>query len=645
MPSPSHVLRMESLERRENPATLSPAVGSAWADTTALTLSFAPDGTPVGGSKSDLSAVMASTGKPAEWQREVLRAFQTWAAATNANVAVVADGGQAFGTSGDRQGDNRFGDIRIGAAELSDDSLANAAPVDPTVGTWSGDVLFNSTKRFARNPSGPGGRYDVYTTALHEAGHVFGLDHADDPRSAMTERYTGVKVGLTPGDAAALRAVYGTRPPDEHEGFRGNGTFQTATRLTVGKGKFATFGGDLTTIGDVDVYSFTASGKSKQAAITVSTAGVSAAEVVVEVYDSAGRLLTRGQPTDPLRPQDFTFTLPQSKKDADYFVRVLSPAADAFAIGRYELTVNLDLKKNSGVAAEEESADSGFNNTILTAADLPERSNGNRNRFGTAASLDGARDVDTYRVRAPLVNVRDALHVQVWTTGQTAATPAVDVYDAFGHKLVAQVIESKGNKVTVQVLGVQRGASYVIAVRSPDGKDATGTYRLSAEFTDPVARGMTALASGVFTSLAPTETGTLTVESARLVNLSFSVAPLPKDVTAALRLLDADGRLVGEWEVNPLTGQATASEILRAGVYTVELSVRSLTGQPLPSIGYWLFGSISSDPIGPTAPSTGTLPGTTSPPTSPPPAPPPPSYTYTGGTKPTTTTVGYGYKS
>ena len=110
---------MESLERRENPSSVTTVVGTPWVDANALTLSFAPDNTPLGADKSKLFEAMKSTGKGDAWQLEALRAFQTWAAATNANVAVVADGGQAFGTSGDRQGDNRFGDIRIGATALS----------------------------------------------------------------------------------------------------------------------------------------------------------------------------------------------------------------------------------------------------------------------------------------------------------------------------------------------------------------------------------------------------------------------------------------------------------------------------------------------------------------------------------------------
>ena len=48
----------------------------------------------------------------ATWEREILRAFQTWLAQVNVDVGVTADGGQPLGTLGAVQSDTRFGDIR-----------------------------------------------------------------------------------------------------------------------------------------------------------------------------------------------------------------------------------------------------------------------------------------------------------------------------------------------------------------------------------------------------------------------------------------------------------------------------------------------------------------------------------------------------
>jgi hypothetical protein len=337
---------LESLDRRENPSITADVLGTPWADATALTLSFAPENTTLGGDKSKLFELMKSAGKGDAWRLELLRAFQTWAVQTNANVSVVSDSGDAFGVSGERQGDNRFGDIRIGATALSTDSLANAVLSDPGVGTWSGDVVFNTRQQFAVGPASPDSGYDLYTAALHEAGHVFGLDHSPDPASAMTVRYSGTKAGLTAADVAGIRAVYGVRAQDRFEGVTGNNTFTTATVLPPEL--YQQLVGDLTCVGDADVFSFTVPAGAEKPSVTLRTAGISAAVAAIEVYDSSGSLVARSNPTDPLRPKDLPLTLSNAKADTRYYARVSSPNADVFAVGRYLLTFNLDSLKVTG---------------------------------------------------------------------------------------------------------------------------------------------------------------------------------------------------------------------------------------------------------------------------------------------------------
>ena len=633
MPSPTHVLRMESLERRDTPSGTA-AVGARWADATALTLSFAPDGTAVGREKSDLFALMKSAGKSGDWQREVLRAFQTWAAETNANVAVVPDGGQAFGTTGDRQGDNRFGDIRVGSVPQSDGAVAQAVAPDPGVGTWSGDVLFNARRRFAVRPATPADGYDVYSTALHEAGHVFGLGHSADPASAVSEQYTRVKPGLTAGDAAGVRAIYGPRAADKYEGANGNDTFATATALTPGL--YQAIVGDLSAAGDADVFTFTVPAFALGSSVTLRTAGISSVAAAVEVYDSTGKLVARSGAADPLHPKDLKLSLPTAFTAAKYFARVVSPNADVFAVGRYMLALNVDWAKanKSALAA----LDLGQNDTLAGAEQLPALGSSSE-RFRTDARLDRKGDVDVYAVTAPVVPSDDALLIEVRNLRGDHAVPDVRVFDAAGRPLVAQVLESTATKTTLQVLGVSRGAAYFLAVRSPDGKDATGDYRLSADFTDPVARGLTQLDSGVLSSYVDQAEGTLTLDSAQLVQLSLNVsAQSPADAAVSLQVFDDKNKLLGEWAVNPLTGQVNGSLLLDAGTYRVVVSVHGKKGQTAVPVRYWLFGGVSSDPIGPTAPSTSTLPNSP-----PPPPPPPPVYTSTGKTS--SVPVGYPYKS
>jgi ABC-type transporter Mla subunit MlaD len=88
---------VQALEARQ---LLSSTLNQGWRDISALTVSFAPDGTTVDGNASQLNAKLDALAPRAVWQQTILDAFQSWAQHANLNVGVVADGGQAFGTVG-----------------------------------------------------------------------------------------------------------------------------------------------------------------------------------------------------------------------------------------------------------------------------------------------------------------------------------------------------------------------------------------------------------------------------------------------------------------------------------------------------------------------------------------------------------------
>src|SRR6478672_11866611 len=110
-------LTLERLENRLAPA----AFAVPWPEADELTLSFASDGTDAGGRLSSLFRTLDARIPRAVWQREILRAFQTWAVEADINVGVVADRGLPFGTLGFKEGDPRFGDIRLGAYPMASD--------------------------------------------------------------------------------------------------------------------------------------------------------------------------------------------------------------------------------------------------------------------------------------------------------------------------------------------------------------------------------------------------------------------------------------------------------------------------------------------------------------------------------------------
>src|SRR5262245_27302145 len=158
-------LTLRQLEDRTTPVVWN----NPWPDANHLTLSFAPDGTDVGGAPSALFAELGLL-PTSDWQTEILQAFQTWAAQANINLSVVGDSGTAFGTPGPVQGSALHGDVRIGATDLSAGELAITNPFDLLSG-WSGSVLLNTAMTFGL---GDLATSDLYTVMLQEAGHVFG---------------------------------------------------------------------------------------------------------------------------------------------------------------------------------------------------------------------------------------------------------------------------------------------------------------------------------------------------------------------------------------------------------------------------------------------------------------------------------------
>ena len=212
-------MRCEQLEQRWTPAQF----GIPWPDSTHLTMSFAPDGTQVETEQNQLATALDAQMPRATWQRSILQAAQTWANAANLNIGLVADGGQPIGVAGLTQGDARFGDIRVVGLPLGDDALAvSIPPSNVAAGTYVGEIIINTRIQFTPEK--------LYAVAMHEMGHVLGLDHSADPNSVMFPTVHEPAV-LTAGDITAISDLYGIRDVDTNEGTKGNNTIKDATRV------------------------------------------------------------------------------------------------------------------------------------------------------------------------------------------------------------------------------------------------------------------------------------------------------------------------------------------------------------------------------------------------------------------------------
>ena len=624
-------LNVEQLEER---CLLS--FGSPWPEASQLTLSFAPDGTTAGNRTSDLFSTLNAVAPTATWQHEILRAFQTWAVQSNINIGVVPDGGQPFGTPGAPQGDPRFGDIRIGAyATGTNGEMAVASPYDYLGGTWSGDVKLNTSYQFSIG--GGNNTIDLYTAMLHEAAHSLGLDHSTNSSSAVYADYLGPRTGLGGDDVSRIQALYGARTPDQYEGSTGNGTFSSATPLTLLSNPDGSLGiavnADVTTLSDADVYKFQAPLNVGSMKVNLNVAGMSLLDAKVTVYNSWGQVVGSAVATDPLH-NNLSISVSSPMPLGTYYVKVQSGSNDVFGIGSYQLQIqSIPLVKTttsllSGLTTtlvQTANNTLPLNNSFLTAALLPPITSQTNSRFDYAftGSLNSGTEQDYYLIKAPQppAGQPNVMTVMVWGTDSKQLQPRVSVYDAKENLVAANVIVNEGGSFTVQVPNAVAGATYYVkvAAANPSGTNNTGGYFLGIDFsTTPVS--LQTVTQGTLSATQSESAGTLTLSQAQLMHFVLSAQAASPSTAAAIRLtvLNSSGAVVATTVAYNGSDAVSVTPALAAGSYTVLLTEYAPSGSSLPSVQYTLQAARLDDPIGPqpdssTAPSgsTTTSSGTT----------------------------------
>ena len=627
-----------SVEHLENRQLLA-AFGNAWADPRSISISFPSENTPIGSAQNSLRTTLDAVAPRLEWQTAILRAAQAWAENANINIGLVPDRGDNFGAVGLASNDPRFGEIRVGAFPQSR-VVANAVANLPISGTWGGDILLDSTERWAvsnsnsqqantgNNANSAAGTIDLYTIALHELGHSLSLGEASGTDPVMSPTYTGPRSYLTAADISAIQAVYGARQ-DPFEATPNNSS-NTATALTFSNSAAAAkrlqVPGSLKDSSDVDVYSFQTLPGHSSASITLWAAGISLLDAEVEVRNAHGGRIDL-QRAESIFRNNVRISLSQLSAGETYFVSVRKNNNTAFSVGDYQL--DLDFRPGSQLAsvipaphdadpymvkrrlANTESAAilQGLSSSLIdpetTSNETPTTATALDSGFGFAAgthyeaigSLASASDRDFYTIIAPAV-VGGVLNVDLAPLGATPVNAELYVMNAAGDRLAARMIRNADGTVQVQVHQPVASETYLIGVRTAPGATVTtGNYALTADFSTVTATMSTVLQSSI--AVGQQRAVLLTSNKSQLFRIDLAAAAGSSQQGAQLSLINA---ATGESikSLGTIAGGSDSMFVwLPAGEYYLVVSGISRDKSTMPALGFTLKADVIRADEGP----------------------------------------------
>ena len=310
-------------------------MGGQWDNSKPISFSIAPDGVSWDQAANNVNSQLNGEFNGTSWQKLVAEALQTWAASSNLNFTETGDGAYGFNTSGQSQGDPRFGDIRVGGYAFASSTIAQTYGPPPNGSTAGGDVELNTNYNF-----GPSGQYDLETVLIHEVGHSLGLGESPQPSSLMYSYYSGVRHDLGAADVEGIQSIYGPRVADL---FQSKGEANSATNAvdlsgTFSAGQSQVNGLSLASIGDTEYFSVTV--PSVQGAtlhISAAAHGQSLLSPKVTVIDAAtGATLSVDAHPDQYG-DTASVSVPNAQAGHRYLIVVTGATQDEFAVGNYSL--------------------------------------------------------------------------------------------------------------------------------------------------------------------------------------------------------------------------------------------------------------------------------------------------------------------
>ena len=332
------------------------------------------------------------TGKlpAASSQSEIIRAFKEWSkyanvtftSSPNAQAAQTINVLFATGAHGDPY---PFDSPTVLAHTFYPAPL-NAEPI-------AGDMHLNDDERWQ-----VGADTDLFSVALHEAGHALGMVHVDDPTQVMYPYYQMRKT-LGPGDISIVQSYYGaaagstpTQPTQPAPApltlnVQSPGATSTSTAAATSVSGITTGG-----VAPVEVAWSTAAGQIGNAlgsgtwSITSIPLTLGANNITITAFDAAGHTaaqritVTRQAPTTPATPSSPSSPSgPQPGSTGDKTpptLRITSPFSTIVSTAASSITFHGLASDNAGVASVTWSTSTGASGTAAgtltwTAANIP----------------------------------------------------------------------------------------------------------------------------------------------------------------------------------------------------------------------------------------------------------------------------------
>jgi hypothetical protein len=333
---------VESLEDRQLLSTMN---GGKWAYGSRITYSFVPDGTSIGGIPSNLFQTLNGKFTTAAWTQAIQKAAAVWQQVAGINFALVPDDGSPIGGTGPQQGDNRYGDIRIGAYPQESGQLALACSPPPiNGGSDAGDIFFNSQAAWKINND-----FDLQTVAIHELGHALGLGHSALQSADLYAKYTSMKQTLTADDSNGIQAVYGGVAADKVD----NNSASTALDLTPALnsvGQASATGQTITSISDVDWFKVTVpSTTSGTLVVTMQSTALSSLSPRLAVLTGSQAVLGQSLAMN-VYGATVSFTVKNVSPGQVYYFRTAAANNGPGSNGAYGLQVNLGSAPQAAIA-------------------------------------------------------------------------------------------------------------------------------------------------------------------------------------------------------------------------------------------------------------------------------------------------------